>query len=474
MNKYIIALSMLIVSQTSHLFSSEYEIKAWKLFDEYNDLNGNFTVELPVYDYPSFSLEEGFYPSMQQSLNITQSLSQLFRYGALALIDHLNIDPDRIMANRISLKNNIAYFTIITSEILLFYLPFGYGWLHEEWHRSVMKTRGVDSYNGIYDMRFFSSFVSVNQIEDEDLIRLKSDYPADMVRLSEAGIEAQLELSKELMKDAFFDRNDFFIDYWAVTLNNLNNALYILICNLPDSDINTDEMIQHEGKNMEIRDFVGLDFTAWVYDLFRPYEPYTNRGVHPSGIGIDRYVKYSDLTDDEKRYLKLQAFLTWINFLSPQILTFKNQFEFINPLNNNVAYWNFSLMHYLTSFGFTVDLNLFFQQNNVNLFFSYHNYFNYKNYFPGFDIELLDYPLKLGNYQFNLTTEISLWLQPENQEFTTSKSQPGIFGSIKLEFPIPDHFGIIIEADGKTAGWKAGNVYLDSVFEIRTGIEVIL
>jgi hypothetical protein len=45
------------------------------------------------------------------------------------------------------------------------------------------------------------------------------------------------------------------------------------------------------------------------------------RGTHPSGVGIDRYVKYSDLTGEEQDFLKKQAYLSLLNFIDPQIIS---------------------------------------------------------------------------------------------------------------------------------------------------------
>ncbi len=44
----------------------------------------------------------------------------------------------------------------------------------------------------------------------------------------------------------------------------------------------THDAVREEGADVKRRDFVGLDFTAWVYDLFRPDEPYKthNESLH--------------------------------------------------------------------------------------------------------------------------------------------------------------------------------------------------
>jgi hypothetical protein len=82
-------------------------------------------------------------------------------------------------------------------------------------------------------------------------------------------------------------------------------------------DRNTDEANQKEGANLQVRDVTGHDFTAWAYDLHRSDEPYAARGVHPSGVGVDRDIKRADLTSEESKYLKRQGRLQLVNLLAP-------------------------------------------------------------------------------------------------------------------------------------------------------------
>ena len=111
---------------------------------------------------------------------------------------------------------------------------------------------------------------------------------------------------------------------------------------------------------------MGHDFTAWVYDLLRPKEAYQERGIHPSGEGFDRYIKFADLTSDDRIFLRCQAQLQWLTL---------------------------SMVHMLTSFGYTVDTHLFLQRNLVNLFIVGHRFFNHQRRFSGLEIQLIDYPL---------------------------------------------------------------------------------
>jgi len=91
----------------------------------------------------------------------------------------------------------------------------------------------------------------------------------------------------------------------------------------------------------------------------------------------------------------------------------------INPINWKKIYWNFSFMHYLISFGFDNVAGFLYKQDEINIYLAYHNYFNYKNYFPGLEIELIDYPFKFNNdYKIFISGTIQLWLQPQDQQFT--------------------------------------------------------
>ncbi|MCS5661770.1 MAG: hypothetical protein NZ842_15350, partial [Dehalococcoidia bacterium] len=115
--------------------------------------------------------------------------------------------------------------------------------------------------------------------------------------------------------------------------------------------------------NIGARDFMGHDFTAWGYDLLRPKGAYQERGIHPSGEGFDRYIKFADLTSDDRIFLRRQAQLQRLNL---------------------------SMVHMLTSSGYTVDTHLFLQCN-----------------------QLIDYPLNWNKNRFLAISELGVWTQPK-------------------------------------------------------------
>lgn len=129
-----------------------------------------------------------------------------------------------------------------------------------------------------------------------------------------------------------------------------NTFLYLLFCADDDatsSAIATAE--EAEGPELE-RDFTGPDCTGWARDLLRPDEPYAARGPHASGDGIGRYVANEDLTPEEQDLLDRQVLLHLVNLVSPQLYG-------IDRIRVGAGYGTVSLAHWLTPYGYAVDLH---------------------------------------------------------------------------------------------------------------------
>ena len=102
-----------------------------------------------------------------------------------------------------------------------------------------------------------------------------------------------------------------------------SSPFYVALDNSTEVDELTDEFNPKEGRNIGARDFMGHDFTAWVYDRHPPRETYQERGIHPSGVRLNRYIKFSDLTFDERTFWRRQARLQWLNLLDPYLIGLK-------------------------------------------------------------------------------------------------------------------------------------------------------
>ncbi|MFN2563668.1 MAG: hypothetical protein ABR499_01485 [Gemmatimonadaceae bacterium] len=413
--------------------------------------------DLPLLDVPYNTSHGGRAPSMAQSLEFTEGFYEL---------SHLGIE--RAWGRH----RTLAGVSIVFFDVFAVGLPFAQVWLHEEFHRAVMGNRGIGSYNDVYKWDLFSDVVAVSHVRDEDLVRLKAEYPADQVRLGAAGMEGELLLVRELEKNRFFhDSRALHAPlYW---LAKLSTFFYVLSGHTRQADELTDEGNANDGANVEVRDFTGHDFTGWAYDLHRPNESYTARGVHPSGVGIDRYIAARDLTSQERSYLERQGYLQLLNLLDPNLVGVHG-FTVRSPMNGRPLRMNVSAGHLLTSFGHAIDVNVFLRQDDVNLFAVLHWYENGERVFPGLEAELLDYPVRVGVRQLAVSPRVAVWLQPEDQLFRSRGGEAGGLVAVRVRYPTARRFGVFAEVEGKTAGWVAGNVNLDANVALRLGVSTRL
>jgi hypothetical protein len=303
------------------------------------------------FDLPALDVREnavvGFWPSMQQSTALCKDAYYLV-HGAFLSFRYPEWVPSW-------LGDIVDAASLVAIDYTLTYMPPADGWMHEEWHRAVMSRRGISSYNDIYKIPIGADLINVSHVRDEDLVRLKRDHPAEQVRLSSAGLEGDLTLGLEFDKDRFFrgTRGGTLVTEWLTTINVIGYMSEAAF----QSDSITERQNRLEGSNVAIRDFTGLDPDGWVYDLFRPDEPYAARGVHPSGVGIDRYRSESDFTSRERHYLRTQAHLSFLNLANPQLLGLY-AFE-LGEFQGRPVSVNASLQHMLAPFGYSLGLNLF-------------------------------------------------------------------------------------------------------------------
>ncbi|MBN1151204.1 hypothetical protein JXA84_08315 [candidate division WOR-3 bacterium] len=425
-------------------------------------------MRFPVCDFP-FNTENGFsFSSMNQSIALTSGLTQGVHQSLKLLWS-----PDLSDKKFVSLFSNRRFAGLCISITLFdIFSPFK-GWTHEEGHRAVLSMRGISSQNDIY-LNPFAEMVSVSHVRDEDLIRLKDEFPEDMVRLAEAGGEVQIELSMQMRKQNFFGGRSTIYDVTDIWINLGNLAWYVWLCGSDMANRIIEEETLKEDTDIMKRDIIGGDYLSWVYDLFRPDEPYLSglRGrPHPSGKGIDRYIMPSELSDEELGYLRLQNRLILLNFISPQIFGI-DRFAGTSPFNKNKFYWNLAVTHHLTSFGTATGLHFFYQQGKFDIVLSLLGYASKRTFCPGFSLELYRYPVILRGMNFSFSSTASLWLQPTDQRFLSESAQAG--GSVMLGVVchVRDWFEVFTECDIKTEGWLAGNVYLEPALQTRAGFSV--
>ena len=177
----------------------------------------------------------------------------------------------------------ISLFDVISMQ-----MPLAFSWLHEEYHRGVMTQYGVNSFNEVLLFKLGASSIAVSHEKDEEMAMLCDEHHPDFVRLMSAGHEAVVDLNRELQTNGFFYHQnlDNEVLYWMTSFQNL---FYIYGCASGSGDEGMRERNAVEF-NIEDRDFTGMDMNAWVDGLWYPEKPYAERGPHPSGNGINRYM----------------------------------------------------------------------------------------------------------------------------------------------------------------------------------------
>lgn len=416
-------------------------------------------VDVPLFDLP-FNFQSGYYaPSMAQSLGLSSSFHEAAFYGIDRLADRLAGSEHN--GARVAVRYAAAVALMTYSS----YAPLGITWAHEEFHRAVLWNRGVSSRDNVYDFPFFTDNAAVDHVTDSDLVRLKRDYPHDLVRAEEAGYELQQQVVAEFHEDNFFlgrpqaDNLSTLFSWYS----DLYNLLYVGLCNISLVDSLTAELNRDDGADVARRDFIGFDYTAWVYDLFRPDEPYAQRGIHPSGVGIDRYIRRSELTPAERSFLEGEFYLSFTSLADPLLVGFPG--ITIGRVTAD-AY----LQHYLTSFGHSVNLNVMLRRGESGLAIALLNQQNRVAWFPGLDARIVNWRVRLGRVRLGLSPRLSLWTQPSGQGFETSRPEPGALASLRIDWPMAGALGAFAEVEAKTGGWVAGNVSLDPNVSARLGI----
>lgn len=426
-------------------------------------------IDLPLLDLPfqrdaarAGELFDSF--SMQQALSVTQNLHRL-NYHFNNRLWHKVITPD---SKGKKILNRIA--SNATSGLVDYVFTY-YGvvlspqWMHEEFHRAGLTVRGISSYDETYN-RFNGGFAngSVSRVKDEDLVRLKKEAPAELVRSFAAGVESEFLLLRGLQKDNFYLGSR----HANVALNILltKHALdYVGQFKRSDYNASIDSMNIH-GVTVAERDFVGWDFTPWVYDLHRPYEPYEARGVHPGGTGIDRAIKTTSLTKEEYGYLEKMSRMQYLNFLSPFMIG-------VNRIRagRDMAF-NFAVRHYLNSFGYDLSADVFLEKGNRQYLVSLHAYRNKAQWLPGIEIERSPYSLAGGGEKrWLFQPSAMLWLQPS--DFYDRKARPGGMLKLHASYSLDKTWRVFAAGEAKTKGWVAGNPYLGARTGFRFGVSAL-
>ena len=230
-----------------------------------------------------------------------------------------------------------------------------------------------------------------------------------------------------------------------------------------------EEQNKLDGTSISKRDFIGLDCLGWIRDLNRPRERYAERGTHPSGVGIDRYTTYSELSSKERKYLNASRNLSFLNLVDPFLIG-KNEFKTLGLFGESDANYNFKLRHDLASFGNSISSQFFYESYLLKSHATLFLFQNYQHSFPGLEVNLLD--VDVGS-KWALDIRGQIWKQPKDFLFDTGSGMLGGLGGVKVAY---SGFGAMhpyLNIIGKTKGWVSGVVDQDRSLETILGIETV-
>ncbi|GAA4438479.1 hypothetical protein GCM10023091_19140 [Ravibacter arvi] len=398
--------------------------------------------------------------SMTQATDMARNLHGSLYYGHNVLWNTLvkPVNTKKYILNRL-----LANIAALGTDYLAIKLPYGYAFQHEEFHRSVMASRHIYSYDEVWSFGKGLD-IAVTRVKDEDLVYLKKNFPADQVRLAAAGVEGEYRFLQRMQEDNFFRQTA----HPMVGISLLGTIHAVNYVNLPfTSRFNaiTDSILSYDKTNILARDFTGYDFSAWIYDLVRPHEPYEARGEWPGGIGIKRPVKESDLTGEMKDFLKETGRMQYLNFVSPFLLGI-NRLQF-----RPGQYFNFALRSLPTSFGYYAGGDFFLEMRERRVMVGLGVNRSKKLTLPALNFHCYDL-VKPEVSRWQAHAQLSLWMQPEDQMWSSGRATPGLALSIQPRYALTSRLSVMTDLSYKTKGWVFGDPYLDRRISGRIGLSL--
>jgi hypothetical protein len=401
------------------------------------------------------------WPTMDVSLGLAVGVDRLAVLGVHSFYD-------AAFPHQEGLRKGLG---IATAGALAGGLVFVNAWAHEEWHRAVLSRAGASSRNGLYHPGDWSNgLIAVDRVSDEALSSFKREHPADYVRMSSAGMEAQYAIGRRLGDEAFFGDGVgerwgalYLADTWlAPTLvaNELSVALYDLRC----ADEANDEVTDAENRlrlDVPSRDFTGLDCTAWVYDLRRPDQPYEARGPHPYGAGVDRYRSWVGPHAGRAGLPRGPGAAGPPEPREPPAARLHGGSSGATPAGGA------RLGQVATPWGHRVDAVVAFRGPSLRGTATLHSGFARAGWFPGVGLTLVEHPLAAG---LSVDAELDLWLQPADQRWDEAARAPGGRLRADLNLPVTRGFAVSPGLDLKSQGFVVGLPTVEPVVLGRLGV----
>jgi hypothetical protein len=422
-------------------------------------LRDDVELSFSAVDLPANLTGGAYYPSMRQSLELGRDTYEVSYWGVRAVRFALTKDTSwRGEALEFALSAPLVYFAADAP------VPFS-TWVHEEYHRSALRVGGVTSKNGSH-FRIGHTSGTVYDVSDDELIAIERDHPADFLRSEVAGFEAQHDLVVDGVYTDFHERDRSSMPaFYLWNVYYLHN--YFELCASPESDKVRDWNLEHQPKDPLERDFVGLDCTAWAYDLHRPGEAYEARGPHPSGQGLARPIGWSQLTDEERAFLQNSRRLIYLNALNPMAF-------FVHHVSFGETDANALVQYVPAPFGGQIELHVLLRGPVAGWTIVGRHLWNLETVHPGIEVRRVDQPLRIAGTDVAWTPRVALWTQPPRLDPYETGHRPGGLVGSRFEVRVSDHLDAVGEIDAKTEGWLVGEPFLGANVSARLGLQAHL
>ncbi len=330
----------------------------------------------------------------------------------------------------------------------LFLLPL----THEEGHRSILTSLGI----GSISQPFFNSkgAAYVNGVHDTELESLRDNDLPNYIRLHTAGLESDYMISNRIEELVIFKseiKGNLKLDYLIRKLSLLSYYTFSLIPSLNPKFV--------EENNELDRDIVGHDVYGAIKHLHRPNIPFY------------RYTNYTDLSNEEQKFVERVGYRALLNIVSPIF------FKPLNIVTKPNLKLSVSTGYTMCPFGDFIDENFYIQYNQRYNIHAYLRQFENRNtWFMGGGLSLLNYQI---SPKFNTTIAGHLWSQPKNLDFNTTESQFGgscdlLFKYMVFENKSHNSISIDLGLNYKTIGFLPEEVIMKEHIGLRVGVTVNL
>lgn len=318
---------------------------------------------------------------------------------------------------------------------------------HEEGHRSILTYKNIGSISKPYFNSKGAAYVT--GVTDADLKLLRDTDLPDYIRLHTAGLEADYSM---LLKESSLlnwqeeDKQVLWVEY---VMRKLSLVAYYSFGLLKyDADLK-------EESNERNRDIVGHDVYGAIRHLHRP------------DMNFYRYTQYSDLTKEERHFVKRVGWRSLLNLIDPVII---GKTGFVVNANCNI---NFNLGYGMAPFGDFIDQNFWIRNNHVRAHFYLRQFENKNTWFPAFGGDFSS--IKFFK-DINIDMAFHCWRQPDSMSFTQSSGEIGGAIDVLCRYYFPFNkkhtikgLSLNVGILAKTKGFLLEEMSLDNHIGLRFG-----